>query len=229
MGSFSGRRASHERDGLKSLLQRNLEPTPLHYAAEREHVEVVESLLRRGANCTLKCGHEQPRLHVAVSRACVRRERIRRPLTARETRLCTTWLPAETSKLYVSSHQPSSRSRQTSRPTPLHLSCKDGHTVVVSALLSARAYNNAADGLRPLHYAADDDHPAIIETLLSSSRNSAADIEAPARELGRPLHHTSHHGHASAVSALLAAGVAIEARISSGARRLPALMAIAIA
>lgn len=219
-----------EKERPKFLPQRRFERTPLHYAAEKGHFEAVQCLLRHGADYTMKSRGDTTPLHMAKGRCAGSIRSAGAVLLARDSTGSTPmhYMAAsgdlDALRLVLSEASPDQTNKQ--QQTPLHLACEHGHAEVVHALLSARAYINAADanGLRPLHYAALRNHPDVITVPLAFSSSpystTTADVEAPAQDLWRPLHHAAHHGHTACATALLSSNADIEARTANGFRPL---------
>ncbi|KAL0257599.1 Ankyrin repeat domain-containing protein 16 [Diplodia seriata] len=205
---------------LKSVLQRNLEPTPLHYAAEEGHASAVETLVSCGADLGARARRGRTPLHVANGAAiaaliqlgadtCARDEAGQVPLH----RLAADGLLAGVDAVLAAATSPVDAQNK-ARQTPLHLACQNDHHDVAHALLRAGAYVNAADrdGLRPLHYLARHGRPPLVRLL----RDANADVEAQALHLLRPLHDAARTGCPAVVEALLAASADVEATTDDG-------------
>ncbi|KAL1634463.1 hypothetical protein SLS58_010659 [Diplodia intermedia] len=205
---------------LKSVLQRNLEPTPLHYAAEGGHASAVETLVSCGAELGARARRGRTPLHVASGAAiaaliqlgadtCARDEADQVPLH----RLAADGQLEGVDAVLAAGTSPVDAQNK-ARQTPLHLACQNNHHDVAHALLGAGAYVNAADrdGLRPLHYLARHGRPPLVRLL----RDANADVEAQALHLLRPLHDAARTGCPAVVEALLAASADIEATTDDG-------------
>jgi ankyrin repeat protein len=156
--------------------------TPLHVAAEKGKVKIVELLLAKGLdpNSRNKCGSTP--LHVAANKR-------------------------EVAELLIA-HGADVNARNNYGATPLHRAAAKGSADVVELLLGNGSDVNARDndGTSPLHYAARESyigrfwvHKKAVECLLGSN----ADINARDNERQTPLHMAVARGLSDMVKLLL--------------------------
>ena len=91
---------------------------------------------------------------------------------------------------------------------------QQGHTVVVKALLAARAVTSLAldNGQTPLFISAGKGHLAVVLALLKAH----ADVIAESDDGWTALHIAALNGHSEVVSVLIAAGADLAAKHNNG-------------
>jgi ankyrin repeat protein len=176
--------------------------TALHEAAWHGHVEVVDVLLRAGANVIAQNQDGRLPLHEAASEGHV----------------------GVIEKLLVGSKGPLIvDARDSQGCTPLHVASRKGQVKAVMCLLSHRARVDCADlELRtPLHDACSEGHVDVVKALLRINVESGvADDSFPAIERlamansldaddQTPLHCAVTGGHVDVVRVLIASGVKV--------------------
>jgi len=127
--------------------------TALYVAAAKGHREVVELLLKHGADAKRQCGKKR---HTALHDAALRGHLdVARVLVAAGADV---------------------NAGTTERATPLHLAAQNGHTDMVEFLLVKRAEVDPVGdgGLTPLHLAARRGHPKVVKRLLAFGADPAA-------------------------------------------------------
>ncbi|KAK4313728.1 hypothetical protein Pmani_014949 [Petrolisthes manimaculis] len=139
---------------------------PIHIAAYRDHVAVVEALAmhgewRQGVGLVRFRGITCNLLHLAASFGCLA---VLRYLLSHTVRLC---LQLE--------------SRDAAHWTALHHAALEGRHQAVTLLLQAGSDVNSADphGVTALHVAAYKDHPSIVSLLLSRGANPKMIVKSP--------------------------------------------------
>ncbi|KAK3883543.1 hypothetical protein Pcinc_012147 [Petrolisthes cinctipes] len=139
---------------------------PIHIAAYRDHVAVVEALAmhgewRQGVGLVRFRGITCNLLHLAASFGCLA---VLRYLLSHTVRLC---LQLE--------------SRDAAHWTALHHAALEGRHQAVTLLLQAGSDVNSADphGVTALHVASYKDHPSIVSLLLSRGANPKIIVKSP--------------------------------------------------
>ena len=161
--------------------------TPLHWAVDKNHKDVVELLLTLQANVNAETHFRST------------------PLFFAKTKDVAELLLAKGAAVNAKNNQ---------GVTPLHMVAVRGHKEVAEFLIANRADVNAKTGTgnAPLHDAAIKGHRDVIELLL---RNKA-DIEAKNKFENTPLHEAIMAGQKSAVELLLAKGANVNAQNNHG-------------
>lgn len=158
---------------------------PVADAAQRGDVELLQTLLREGADVNAAQGDGMTALHWAAMRGRV--DMIQALLYAGSNLESTTRLGAY---------------------TPLHLASKDGRAEAVAALLDGGSKANALTqtGATPLHFAAASGNADAVSALLAKG----AELDAQEMANGQtPLVFAAAAGRIEAVNVLIAAGADI--------------------
>lgn len=193
--------------------------TPLMWAAVQGHAPVVELLLARGADASVKDPRGTTALLLAAERghldvvrlllpsagADERGEALRRAVGAGRTEL-TVWLLDEVGVALEYGG--------TDGKTPLTCATISGHAALAEELLRRGAQVEARSttflpleeredaGWHPLHYAADRRHPLLVQLLL----DAGAQVDAQTSEGTTPLMLAAARGDEDNVRLLLKAG-----------------------
>ena len=160
---------------------------PLREAAKGGHEEVVEALLKAGAQVEAKDKDGGTPLHWAAEKGHEKAVGV----------LLKAGADIEAKDKYGY--------------TPLHLAAEKGHEKMVEVLLKAGADIEAKGryhGETPLHWAAEKGHEKVVGVLLKAG----ADIEAKTKDGKNCLPCAAKGGHEKVVEALLKAGADIEAK-----------------
>ena len=99
--------------------------------------------------------------------------------------------------------------------SPLHITCQEGHTEVVRALLSAGTAKvdlQDNDGDAPLRMACQEGHTEVVCALLSKG----ATVDLQTKKGVSPLHRACQGGHTEVVCTLLSAGAMIDLQTATG-------------
>ncbi|XP_078575768.1 uncharacterized protein LOC144861671 [Branchiostoma floridae x Branchiostoma japonicum] len=164
--------------------------TSLFVAAQEGHVEVVQQLLKAGADVEkARQGGATP-LYIAAQNGHV--EVVQQLLKA----------GAEVDK-----------ARQTGA-TPLYIAAQNGHVEVVQQLLKAGAEVDKAkqDGATPLLIAAEEGHVEVVQQLLKAG----AEVDKAKQDGATPLFIAAQEGHVEVVQQLLKAGAEVDKAKKSG-------------
>ncbi|EDQ86259.1 uncharacterized protein MONBRDRAFT_11038 [Monosiga brevicollis MX1] len=136
--------------------------TPLHYACDSGHDNVVEMLLKHGADANAKDKDNKTPLYYAC-------------------RNCHDNVVGMLLK-----HGADANAKDNDNKTRLHYACDSGHDNLVEMLLKHGADANAKDkdGKAPLHYACGHGYVKVVEILLEHG----ADAKVKDNDLRTPLH-----------------------------------------
>ena len=155
--------------------------TPLHYAVQEKHADVVQVLIDAGADIETKNVDGRSPLHVAS---------ISGELTT-VTKLVKAGADV--------------RATEDDRATCLLLAAYDGHTDIVRYLVSLPEVDlnhQDTNNYTPLHIAVHQKHAAVVEVLI----DAGADIETKNAKGRSPLHVASISGELTTVKMLVEAG-----------------------
>ncbi len=136
---------------LKSIVNEVKNKTPLHFAAYNGHAEVLELLLKDGANVDERNANNSTPLHFAAQEGHVKAVELLLKHNA------DTSLQSDVNGGY----------------TALHFAADEGHVEVVELLIEKGANIDARnnDGYKPIHLAAKEDHIEIVELLSKQPAN----------------------------------------------------------
>ena len=126
--------------------------TPLHWAVAKGPIELVEALIKAGADLEAKDYQEKTPLHVAA--------------LSGTKEVVGILIKAGAKK----------EARDNQKQTPLHMASEEGHIEVVEVLLAAGADKEARDKWEytPLHWAVCNDHIELVKFLLEVGVDTAA-------------------------------------------------------
>ncbi|EDQ89307.1 uncharacterized protein MONBRDRAFT_25353 [Monosiga brevicollis MX1] len=184
--------------------------TPLYVAANRNHVEVAETLLKHGANIEAKNNNDNTPLYYA----CLHNQVDLVEILLKQG--------ADIEARNKASQHFSVSFHRSAGPqygyTPLHEACLRNHVEVAETLLNRGADIDAKNeattpqfGMTPLHVAADKNHVKVAETLLKHG----ADIEAKSNLGCTPLCCAYVYNHVGMLEVLMKKGADIVARDQS--------------
>ena len=164
--------------------------TALHAASKRNHVKVVQSLLKHGADVNALGQWERTPLHMAL-----------------------VWGRLEVGLLLLE-HGADVNAKQEDQWTPLHLAARNGYFEFVQTLLIHHAdINTQTDiGHTPLHGASTNGKAKIVRLLLDNGANP----NARGKDQSTPLHRASYWGELEVVQLLLEHGVEVDAEDYKG-------------
>ena len=164
--------------------------TPLHWASNNGHVEVVRHLLKHGANVTARCEDGSMPLHWASRKGRVEVIRV------------------------LLQHKADANAQIHSKLTPLHLASSWGYVDSVRIFLEHGVDVIAQDknGWTPLHFAAYEGHAAVTRVLLGHG----VDTSMRDRDGRTPLHHASSEGNLEVMRVFLEHGAYVTARDNDG-------------
>ncbi|MBD3273629.1 hypothetical protein GF385_04755, partial [Candidatus Dependentiae bacterium] len=170
-----------------------IKSTPLHFAAEKGHQEIVKILLARGADFSAKDKFKNTPLYYAAKKG---HQDIVKMLLDKDA-------------------NPSSDAENYFKYTPLHAAAEKGNKEVVEILLVKKGVDLSASdryGNTPLHLAAENGHQDIVKMLLDKGADSSAKNE----NKYTPLHLAAKKGHLEIVKILVKAGADPSAKDENG-------------
>jgi len=165
--------------------------TPLHLAAENDHLEIVEYLIAQGANIEAKASFDNTPLHLAALKGFLA---IVQSLSEQGANI---------------------ESEGQFAFTPLHLAAKNGHLTVIKYLKEQGANIEATksqDSFTPLHLAALNGHLEVIQYLQEQGVN----IEAIDNRGNTPMHLAAESSRLKVVKYLKEQGASIESKTKYG-------------
>ena len=164
--------------------------TPLWYAVEKAHVDVVHALVSAGADGNTKPDDGIAALGFASGKGYMDIVKV----------LLDNGALVET--------------KDNDGETPIYYAARCGHTDVVRILLSAGADANAqrADSFTTLGVASENGQTNVVKVLL----DNGADVNLQHNDGISPLHVASREGHVDVVNILLESNADIEARDNNG-------------
>ena len=165
--------------------------TPLHWSAEKGHLDVVRALIEAGADVNPKMIGDRTPLF----------------LSAEEGHL-------EVARALVEAGADVNAKQYNKGWTPLHMSAEMGHLEVVRALIEAGADVNAKedDGGTPLHRSASYGELEVARALIEAG----ADVNAKRDDGWTPLHWSAGNGQLEVAQALIEAGADVNAKKDDG-------------
>jgi TonB family protein len=164
--------------------------TPLHWAASKDHKDVVEFLLANDAEVNVRDNHGSTPLHIAAQ------------------------LGLTSMMEFLLANKAEINARDNINWMPLHIAVVGAKKEVAQLLLADKAEANAKDnnGYTPLHMAALAGHKDLVELLLANK----AEINARDNDGFAPLHMAALGGHKDVASLLLANKAEINAKDNDG-------------
>ena len=164
--------------------------TALHAASRWNHLAVVQSLLKHGADVNARGQWERTSLHLAL-----------------------VWGHLEVGK-WLLAHGADVNAKQDDHWTPLHLAARNGHFDIVRTLLMNHADIDAQNdiGHTPLHGASTTGKVDIVRLLL----DYGADPKIRGKDQSTPLHRSSYWGELEVVRLLLERGMDVDAEDDKG-------------
>src|SRR5581483_10419024 len=124
--------------------------TPLHFAAEGGHLDVVQTLVAHGANVLARAANGNQPIH-----------------------LSSTWHGTDTVIAFLVAHGASVNAVNNYHQTPLHLATWEARPLTISKLLKLGANSNIGDsaGDTPLHLAAHAGRTGLVAELITADGN----------------------------------------------------------
>jgi ankyrin repeat protein/beta-lactamase regulating signal transducer with metallopeptidase domain len=163
------------------------EGTPLHTAASEGHNNVIDVLIRHGADLNAKAFGGFTPLTVAVLTGHADSAKLLAERGAELDLLGAAGVGRlDVVRRMVTADPPKTESAVAAGMTALHAAAMGGHLDVIQFLLSKGADPNARgmQAITPLDGAARNGHTAAVELLL----NNGADVNGPSHQGRRPLH-----------------------------------------
>jgi ankyrin repeat protein len=164
--------------------------TPLHHAAEKGHLDTVQTLIMHKSDIKARDRDGRTPLHVAVDRRFI-----------------------EVVHMLIE-HKANVNSRDKKGKTPLHVAVHRQHFDISRVLIEHKASVNERDeaGRTPLHLAAMWEHPDIAQMLIDHRAN----VNGGDDEGMTPLHVAVHHGRHHVVRTLIKHNANLNVRNSKG-------------
>nr|XP_034184113.1 uncharacterized protein LOC117606144 isoform X1 [Osmia lignaria] len=191
----------------------------LHVAAEFGHQEIVDFLLKKGANVNARNDRGGIPLHTAALNGHL--EVVNTlilngaDVNARVLHGCTSLHYAiengheKIANILLEHGANANVSDKTYNNTPLHYAAMNGHERIVEALLENNANTNitTVEGFTPLHLAVQNGHLEIVTTLLKHSTN----INVTAKRKEMLLHYAAEKGYKEIAELLIKNGAEVNA------------------
>ena len=157
--------------------------TPLHFACRNEDPEIVDALLKKGANCLIQNEEHELALHVASKEGHMEIVKLILKIGFDKKEEMVNWLDREYN-------------------TPLHFACESGSGEVVQLLLLSNADPNACrlHNVTPLHIVAKKGFIDIADVLL---QNMNSEINVNDANLLSPIHYAAQFGRVTMIEFLL--------------------------
>jgi ankyrin repeat protein len=164
--------------------------TALHAASRMNHLKVVQSLLKHGADVNAQGQWLRTPLHIA-----------------------SRWGHLDVGRLLLE-HGADVNAKQSKHITPLHLAAVCGHFELIPMVLGYNADIHAQDdsGRTPLHLAANNGKVDTARLLL----DIGADLKARSKNQWTPLHTASYRGEIEVVRLLVERGMGVDAEDDEG-------------
>ncbi|RDW67885.1 hypothetical protein BP6252_09281 [Coleophoma cylindrospora] len=191
--------------------------TPLQWASQTRHVEVVQQLLQHGADVKAATSDRQTPLHLASQTGYV--EVVQQLLEySADIKVVDRdgWTPLHWASQrghieavqQLLKYSADIKAVDRNGSTPLHLASQNSHVEVAQQLLDQGADVKAAtsDGWTPLYLASQTGHVKVVQQLLEQG----ADIKVVDRNRRTPLYWASRHEHVEVVQQLLEYGADIK-------------------
>ncbi|QRK11462.1 ankyrin repeat domain-containing protein [Archangium violaceum] len=193
--------------------------TPLLWAARQGHASLVQLLLARGADVSMRDARGATALMIAAERGHLEVTRLLVPRTGPDERGEALRYAAGTGRIelvewLLDEADAALEFGGTDGRTPLTCAILGGHTALAEELLRRGADVEARSsgvlhcesredsGWHPLHHAADRRHALLVQLLL----DAGARVDAPSTGGTTPLMLAAHHGDEDSVRVLLLAG-----------------------
>jgi ankyrin repeat protein len=167
--------------------------TPLHYAANAGHLEIVRILLESGANVN-KRFHRTTSLHIAAEKGHLEVVQLLINSNSNINQTKPLYSAAQEGHLEVVQllidHNADVNQAGEDGWTPLHKAAREGHLGVVQLLIDHNAYLNQANraSWTPLYIATSEEHLEIVKVLIKHDANVYATTNEGKTILDTALH-----------------------------------------
>lgn len=186
--------------------------TPLHAAARSGNLQIVELLMKAGADKNALCQRGCSALHYAAAVGNIQIMKLLLGLNE-NTNFISIRREDNTSENEAFSLEVATQINRKDKEqlTPLHFAAERGHLHVVEFLLSMGSDPHISafgwDTGTPLHYAARAGHAQVVQALL----DAGAKVDARTRSRSTPLHYAAERDFPHVVDILIKAGADIHA------------------